>query len=60
MDLLLDAVLREHDGILPVVEGSLATSLVHRVKPADLLGKPGGKLAILGLQRLEPIPALGT
>lgn len=58
MHLLLDAVLGEHDGILPVVQGSLAARLVHRVEPADLLGQPGGELAVLGLQRLEAIPAL--
>ena len=58
MEFLLEAVLGEHDGVLPVVHGSLPARLVHGIEPADLLGEPGCKLCVLGLERLETISTL--
>ena len=58
MKFLLEAVLGEHDGVLPVVHGRLPTGLVHGIKPADLLGQPGRQLGVLGLEGLETIPTL--
>ena len=58
MKFLLEAVLGEHDGVLPVVHGGLPTGLVHGIKPADLLGQPGRQLGVLGLEGLETIPTL--
>ena len=40
MEFLLEAVLGEHDGVLPVVHGRLPARLVHGIEPADLLGEP--------------------
>ena len=58
MKFLLEAVLGEHDGVLPVIHGCLPTGLVHRIKPADLLSQPGRQLSVLGFKGLETIPTL--
>ena len=58
MKFLLEAVLGEHDGVLPVVHGSLPAGLVHGIEPADLLGEPSRQLGVLGFQRLETISTL--
>ena len=58
MKFLLEAVLGEHDGVLPVIHGCLPTGLVHCIKPADLLSQPGRQLGALGFEGLETIPTL--
>ena len=58
MEFLLEAVLGEHDGVLPVVHGRLPAGLVHGIEPADLLGKPGRELCVLGFEGLETISTL--
>ena len=58
MEFLLEAVLGEHDGVLPVVHGCLPARLVHGIEPADLLGEPSRKLCVLGFERLETIATL--
>ena len=58
MKFLLETVLGEHNGVLPVIHGCLPTGLVHRIKPADLLSQPGRQLGALGFEGLETIPTL--
>ena len=58
MKFFLETVLREHDGVLPVVHGRLPAGLVHGIEPADFLGQPGRQLGVLGLNGLETISTL--
>ena len=58
MEFLLEAVLGEHDGVLPVVHGGLTSGLVHGIEPAKFLSKPSCQLCVLSLKGLEAISTL--